>query len=164
MFKIGTSSVAAGNLISQALTSAASKASEFATFAYRAAEATGQWAENIGFLADRTGLSEEFLIGMEPALNRVKLTADDLALGFRRLAVNVQESGDAGSKASLLFERLGINIEQLSNRAVGQYAYTLVAINDFTAAQQEHVKTALDEIPHVILTRRYQNPNMMIND
>ena len=126
MFKIGTSSVAAGNLISQALTSAASKASEFATFAYRAAEATAQWAENVGFLADRTGLSEEFLIGMEPALNRVGLTADDLALGFRRLAVNVQESGDAGSKASLLFERLGINIEQLS----GNPEQALIAISE----------------------------------
>lgn len=65
---------------------------------------------------------------------------------------------------SAFFGDNGINIEQLSNRAVGQYAYTLVAINDFTSAQQEHVKTALDEIPHVILTRRYQNPNMMIND
>ncbi|MCC7669457.1 MAG: 3-phosphoglycerate dehydrogenase family protein [Leuconostoc pseudomesenteroides] len=65
---------------------------------------------------------------------------------------------------SAFFGDNGINIEQLSNRAVGQYAYTLVAINDFTSAQQEHVKTALDEIPHVILTRRYQNPNMMIGD
>ncbi|KAI3473774.1 hypothetical protein Pfo_031440 [Paulownia fortunei] len=55
---------------------------------------------------------------------------------------------------SAFFGDNGINIEQLSNRAVGQYAYTLVAINDFTSAQQEHVKTALDEIPHVILTRR----------
>ncbi|HCU42931.1 3-phosphoglycerate dehydrogenase [Leuconostoc pseudomesenteroides] len=65
---------------------------------------------------------------------------------------------------SAFFGDNGINIEQLSNRAVGQYAYTLVAINDFTAAQQEHVKTALDEIPHVILTRRYQNPNMTVGD
>lgn len=61
------------------------------------------------------------------------------------------------SQISKFFGDNGINIEQLSNRAVGAYAYTLVAINDFTPEQQEYVKTALDEIPHVILTRRYVN-------
>lgn len=61
------------------------------------------------------------------------------------------------SQISKFFGDNGINIEQLSNRAVGSYAYTLVAIDDFTEEQQEYVKTALDEIPHVILTRRYVN-------
>ncbi|ACA82391.1 MULTISPECIES: 3-phosphoglycerate dehydrogenase family protein [Leuconostoc] len=61
------------------------------------------------------------------------------------------------SQISKFFGDNGINIEQLSNRAVGAYAYTLVAINDFTDEQQAYVKTALDEIPHVILTRRYLN-------
>ncbi|MCT3049215.1 3-phosphoglycerate dehydrogenase family protein [Leuconostoc mesenteroides] len=61
---------------------------------------------------------------------------------------------------SKFFGDHNINIEQLSNRAVGNYAYTMVAINDFTEEQQELVKTALDEIPHVILTRRYVNPRI----
>lgn len=60
---------------------------------------------------------------------------------------------------STFFGDKNINIEQLSNRAVGDYAYTLVAINDFTIDQQEYVKVALDSIPHVILTRRYVNDN-----
>ena len=63
------------------------------------------------------------------------------------------------SQISKFFGDNNINIEQLSNRAVGAYAYTLVAINGFSDAQQEYVKTALDEIPHVILTRRYVNKN-----
>ncbi|MBZ1517172.1 MAG: 3-phosphoglycerate dehydrogenase family protein [Leuconostoc mesenteroides] len=61
---------------------------------------------------------------------------------------------------SKFFGDHNINIEQLSNRAVGNYAYTMVAINDFTEEKQELVKTALDEIPHVILTRRYVNPRI----
>lgn len=61
---------------------------------------------------------------------------------------------------SKFFGDHNINIEQLSNRAVGNYAYTMVAINDLTEEQQELVKTALDEIPHVILTRRYVNPRI----
>ena len=64
------------------------------------------------------------------------------------------------SQISKFFGDNDINIEQLSNRAVGAYAYTLVAINEFNEIQQAYVKTALDEIPHVILTRRYVNANI----
>ena len=64
------------------------------------------------------------------------------------------------SQISKFFGDNNINIEQLSNRAVGAYAYTLVAINEFNEVQQAYVKTALDEIPHVILTRRYVNVNI----
>lgn len=113
MLEVGTSSVAMGTLASDAIKKLAEKALDFATFAFNAAVATGKWAEAMGHLSAQTGVSEKFLINMQPALARVGLSAQDLAMGFRKLSQNVQESADPTSQAGLLFERLGINISAL---------------------------------------------------
>lgn len=58
---------------------------------------------------------------------------------------------------SKIFGEHNLNIEQLSNRAQGQNAYTLVGFNDFGAETPTKMQQALNAIPNVIVTRYYQN-------
>ena len=115
-----------GNVASQAIQSATQAAKDFASFPVKAAIETGKWAEAMQFLNEKTGLSEEFLINMQPMLSKASLTADDVAVGFRHLSQNVAEAGDSGSKAGLLFERLKLNISDLK----GDPERALLAISD----------------------------------
>lgn len=58
---------------------------------------------------------------------------------------------------SQIFGEHNLNIEQLSNRAQGKNAYTLVGFNDFGAENPTTMQQTLNAIPHVITTRYYQN-------
>jgi hypothetical protein len=111
--QVGASSVLAGNLATQAFEKIGTAIVSVVSYMADASIQAGRWAEQMGFLAAQTGLSENFLISMQPALNRVGLTTQDLAMGFRRLASNVKESADTSSAAGMLFERLGIDIAKL---------------------------------------------------
>lgn len=126
LLRLGATSVAVGNVMSAVVEKVAGLALQFANFAFEAAVATGRWAEQMQTLSQQTGLSEEFLINMTPALDRLGLSAQDLAMGFRRLSMNVKEAADPTSQAGLLFERLGINIEKLK----GDPEQALLAISD----------------------------------
>ena len=125
--QIGTTSVAMGTLVATALQVVGQKALEFARFAYDAAQSSARWADELGKLSLQTGLSEQFLIRMEPALRRADLSVNDLALGFRRLAQNVEQAtGDPLSAAGLQFQRLEIDI----NRLKGDPEQALLAISE----------------------------------
>ena len=114
LLAIGSTSVAAGNLISSALGTALNKVLEFVTYTSRAVESTANWADAMGRLHEQTGLSETFLAGMTPMLNRVDLSTQDLAMGFRRLGMNMEQAvSNPVSKAGLLFKRLGLDINEL---------------------------------------------------
>ncbi|GAP00126.1 D-3-phosphoglycerate dehydrogenase [Fructobacillus ficulneus] len=54
---------------------------------------------------------------------------------------------------------LDLNIEQLSNRAVGDYAYTLLALNNLPAGQEEKIEDTLAGIENVLNVELYENPN-----
>jgi hypothetical protein len=111
--QVGASSVLAGNLATTAFEKIGAAIVSVVSYMASAADEAGKWAEEMGNLSNQTGLSEEFLINMQPALQRVGLSAQDLAMGFRRLASNVKESADTSSAAGMLFERLGIDIAKL---------------------------------------------------
>ncbi|CAH1854447.1 3-phosphoglycerate dehydrogenase family protein [Convivina intestini] len=57
---------------------------------------------------------------------------------------------------SQVFGSLGLNIEELSNRANKQYAYTLVAINELDEQQEAGLLSRLGQIDQVLKVHFYQ--------
>ncbi|GAP02709.1 D-3-phosphoglycerate dehydrogenase [Fructobacillus pseudoficulneus] len=55
---------------------------------------------------------------------------------------------------------LNLNIEELSNRAVGDYAYTLLALNQLPKGQEENIVDNLAAIENVLNVELYQNPDL----
>lgn len=55
---------------------------------------------------------------------------------------------------------LNLNIEELSNRAVGDYAYTLLALNQLPKGQEENIADNLAAIENVLNVELYQNPDL----
>lgn len=52
---------------------------------------------------------------------------------------------------------LDLNIEELSNRAVGDYAYTLLALNQLPLGQEDNIVDNLAAIENVLNVEMYQN-------
>ncbi|WP_429970259.1 3-phosphoglycerate dehydrogenase family protein [Fructilactobacillus sp. Tb1] len=73
-----------------------------------------------------------------------------------RLGIMHENVPNMIGQISQIFGEHNINIEQLSNRAQGKYAYTLVAVNDFGTETPAQMQQGLNDIPHVIQTRYYQ--------
>ncbi|WEV54053.1 3-phosphoglycerate dehydrogenase family protein [Leuconostocaceae bacterium ESL0723] len=60
---------------------------------------------------------------------------------------------------SQVFGKQDLNIEELSNRAVGDYAYTLVALNQLPADHRQAIVSDIKGIGHVLNVEIYHNPD-----
>jgi len=106
--KIGTASVAAGNMIADMATEAFNGFMKLAQAPIAAAVAAGKYAESIDNMSHATGISADNLQSYQVILNRTGLELSDLQTSFRTLANKMQEAAKPGSEAAQSFEKLGL--------------------------------------------------------
>lgn len=65
-------------------------------------------AERLNVLSERTGIAVRTLAGLEHVATQSGASVDDLAKGFRKLAVSISEAGTGGESQRKMFEDLGM--------------------------------------------------------
>lgn len=85
----------------------------------------GSFAEKVGMLSDKIGVSQETLQGWNFALNRVGMTAEDLLPGFKKLSTLTTEAFGGDPKALAKLDHIGVSIDQLKGKNPEQIFLTL---------------------------------------
>lgn len=112
LFKIGSSSVAVGNIAADAFKKIIELAKDAALSFYTTARAAGQYAEDLQRVQTITGLTIDSIQNMNVAVNRVGMGIDDVSGMFRRLSSNIEEAKDGVGSALLKFEEIGVTIKK----------------------------------------------------
>lgn len=85
----------------------------------------GSFAEQVGMLSDKIGVSQETLQGWNFALNRVGMTAEDLLPGFKKLSTLTTQAFGDDPKALAKLDHIGVSIDQLKGKNPEQIFLTL---------------------------------------
>lgn len=90
-----------------------------------AAKEMGTFAEEVGILSQKFGVSESTIQKWNFALNRVGMSAKDLSGGFKKLSTLVTEAFGGDDKAVAKIEKLGVSLDELKGRNPEQIFLTL---------------------------------------
>lgn len=85
----------------------------------------GSFAEQVGMLSDKMGVSQETIQTWNFALNRVGMKAEDLLPGFKKLSMLTTEAFGGDPKALAKLDHIGVSIDELKGKNPEQIFLTL---------------------------------------
>lgn len=81
-----------------------------------AAKELGSFAESVGILSQKMGVSEETIQKWDFALNRVGLSAEDLLPGFKKLSTLVTHAFEGDKGAVKKLQEIGVSLDDLRGK------------------------------------------------
>lgn len=124
LLKLGTASVAVGNILSQLAEQALTAGLAIVRFPIEAATAAGKAAEQFDQLAQRTGIAVQSLEGLQVAMAREGIGTEALAQGFRKLSQEMVGVRDRTAASVDLFTKLGVSLD-VADKSTGTVLYAI---------------------------------------
>src|SRR5689334_10266042 len=115
VMKFGALGGAAATIASQGLAVLEGAIDSLIHLIPEATQHAADFAREIEAVSEKTGLSDQFVLALVPALNQVNLGASDLSLGFRRLSQDIQAAQNPASRQAQMFNELGLSIHELTD-------------------------------------------------
>jgi hypothetical protein len=153
VMKFGAIAGGASTIASTALGVLQGAFEELVTLIPDATAKAADFARSIDEVSQKTGLSDQFIMAMTPAMNQVGLSAQNLTMGFRTLAKDIQAAQNPASKQAEMFRELGLSANQLSDpgQALSLIADRLAILPDgfekTTLAGELFSRTGINLIP-----------------